>query len=396
MNLEHHKKDESGKFVCRACGRSYKRILNHVLSTHNISHDEYMNLPEWPGIKDMEKAQTGVDEELLEIDEIFGDENRYINFGAARIFSFGEQGGLKDISKKYWNEEALNYIPNFDPTFIPDQNTLEMIALGAQMNIPTYCYGPTGSGKSSSLYHLASIVKMPIRRVNLHGDTRASDLMGTREVVKDETGTAITKFVPGIVTKCMENGWWLMLDEMDCAKTGIVMVLQSILERTQGKKRIFVPNYGVVNVHPLFRIFGTGNTNGRGEYMELYPGTQILNEAFMDRFALATRVDYNWNVIKKAVPKRVPGVEKFISSMIKVAIEIEKAFSNDLCFFTLSPRKVFTWAEVLRSYLPAYKDSALEKSASVVIASKLGIEDAAFFEEIFHKVTGRKLPNNNK
>jgi MoxR-like ATPase len=392
MNLENHKKDENGKFVCRYCGQSYKRILNHVLSTHQITHDEYMNLPEWPGIKDMEKAQNGVDEELLEVDEIFGKEERYVNFGAARIFSFGKINGLEDISKEYWNEEALNYIPNFDPTFIPDQNTLEMIALGAQMNIPTYCYGPTGSGKSSSLYHLASIVKMPIRRVNLHGDTRASDLMGTREVVKDDEGTAITKFVPGIVTKCMENGWWLMLDEMDCAKTGIVMVLQSILERTQGKKRIFVPNYGVVNVHPLFRIFGTGNTNGRGEYMELYPGTQILNEAFMDRFALATRVDYNWDVIKKAVPKRVPGVDKFIPSMIKVAIEIEKAFTNDLCFFTLSPRKVFTWAEVLRSYQPAYKDAALEKSASVVIASKLGIEDAAFFEEIFHKVTGRKLP----
>lgn len=393
--MVHHEEDSSGKPICRMCGGSYNRIAKHVSASHKMSMAQYEMLPAWPGVKEMRDAKIHTSSGVADLDERFTEANRYIQLGVGRVLSFaGTPSGAPDISEEIWDAEARSYIPELDETFIPNISTMEMLALGVQMNIPTYSYGPTGSGKTSHVWHLAAMTKTPVRRVNLHGDTRASDLMGTREVVTDDDGNSITKFNPGIVTQCMINGWWLLLDEMDCAKTGIVMVLQSILERAQGKKQIYVPNYGMVNVHPLFRIFGTGNTNGRGEFMELYPGTQVLNEAFMDRFALATYVPYNWDVIREALPKRVPGCGAFIDVMLKVAQEIQVAFEGEDCYFTLSPRKVFTWAEVTKLYEPGYGTGALHKAASAVIFSKLGNDDRAFFADVYQRVTGFSLMTN--
>lgn len=393
--MRDHEVDKEGRPICRVCGKSFKRIGKHIASSHNMSLDEYEMLPAWPGIKEMKSVNLNLDDSIKEIDPRLAQPERYLSFGVGRVLSFGKTpAGAEDISEEIHSEEALNYIPDLDPNFIPNPTIMEMLALGTHMAIPTYCYGPTGSGKTSHIWHLAALTRTPIRRINLHGDTRASDLMGTREVVTDDDGNSITQFNPGVVTQCMINGWWLLLDEMDCAKTGIAMVLQSILERAQGKKQVYVPNYGVVNIHPLFRIFGTGNTNGRGEFMELYPGTQVLNEAFMDRFALATYVPYNWNVIREALPKRVPGCGSFIDTMLKVAIEIQKAFEREECYFTLSPRKVFTWAEVAKLYENGYKEKAIHIAANNVIMSKLGNDDRMFFNEAYQRITGHSLITN--
>ena len=668
--MEKHETDDQGRAVCRKCGNSFKRISKHVENSHQISMEEYFRLPAWPGIKEMEIQNFQANEEFSSIDERFSDKNRYLQFGVGKVLSFGKTPlGAEDISKEFFSEEAQSYIPDVDPSFVPNPDIMEMLALGVQMSIPTYCYGPTGchapgtnilmsngdlksvedvkvgekimgpdqtprtvhtlysgsdcmyeilpvigdsfvvnkshvlslvdnhskgkinitvedylkksddfrnsyklyrcsiidsfekreceieqaknpyiagllweeefdelnsdkpsaayhvfippmykysnsdsrfellagildsnsnfgdyldfiskskslnedvafvarslgfsvsnksyqedfeiyyktsifgnidliptrlnidkkseknniensletsfsikilgigkyygfgvdkdnlyvmgdftvthnSGKTSHIWHLAALTKTPIRRINLHGDTRASDLMGTREVVIDSDGNSITQFNPGVVTQCMENGWWLLLDELDCAKTGISMVLQSILERTQGNKKVYIPNYGIVNIHPFFRIFGTGNTNGRGEFMELYPGTQVLNEAFMDRFSLATYVPYNWSVIRKALPKRIPGCENYVETILKVAEEIEKAFEQEDCYFTLSPRKVFIWAEVIKLYESGYKEKSMHIAASHVIMSKLGADDRIFFAEIYQRITGHHL-----
>ncbi len=393
--MKDHETSKAGVPICRVCGKEFKRIGKHIASSHNMSMVEYEMIPPWPGIKELKGAKLSVSDDVSSLDTRFAEAERYLAFGVGRVLSFAKTPtGADDISKEIWNEEERNYIPDLDPTFIPNPAIMEMLALGTQMSIPTYCYGPTGSGKTSHIWHLAALTRTPIRRINLHGDTRASDLMGTREVITDDDGNSITTFTPGVVTQCMINGWWLLLDELDCAKTGIAMVLQSILERSQGKKQVYVPNYGLVDIHPLFRIFGTGNTNGRGEFMELYPGTQVLNEAFMDRFALATYVPYNWNVIREALPKRVVGCGPYIDTMLKVAQEIQKAFEGEDCYFTLSPRKVFTWAEVAKLYEGGYGKKAVHIAANNVIMSKLGNDDRAFFNEIYQRITGYSLMTN--
>lgn len=397
-------------FKCKVCGQQFKRIHNHYISNHNLTSEQYEALPDYEinqkiiesskfAMEAIAKEMTSTarpgktyskSSELFDHKE-FQNPKRFMKFGIANVFSFAGSGDVKDISASYWDEESQMNIPDEDKTFVPNQNILEMVALGIQSNIPLYLFGPTGGGKTSHIQYLAAKMRVPMKRINLNGDTRASDLMGTREIETDENGNSITKFDPGIVTQCMQKGWWLLLDEMDCAKPGIVMTIQAILERTTtGKKSIYVPKFGTVDVHPLFRIFGTGNTNGRGEFMEQYPGTQVLNEAFMDRFALSAYCEYDWTIIAKAISHRYPEASKFIPQIVKTCTEAQKAFEEESCQFTLSPRKAFVWAEIACKY-SAYGADALHKSAMVVIMTKLSQDDRNFFTEMYQRITGVNL-----
>lgn len=142
--------------------------------------------------------------------------------------------------------------------------------------------GPTAATKTSAVLWLASELGQPVARVNLNGQTDASELIG-RYVPADGGGW---RFAEGMVPRALREGWWLLLDEVNLAEPAVLERLNPVLERTptlvltEGPGTRFGP--GGVPVHPDFRVFATMNPAS-------YQGRAVLSPAWRDRFGV-TRI----------------------------------------------------------------------------------------------------------
>ncbi len=98
-------------------------------------------------------------------------------------------------------------------------------------------------------------------------------------------------------------------------------------------------------------------------------------------------------MIKNALPKRIKGCDRHIPVYLKVAEEMQKAFESEEIRFTLSPRKVFTWAEITSLYEKGgyTPEKAINIAAKNVILSKLSSEDKAFFIDAYQRFTKADL-----
>ena len=145
--------------------------------------------------------------------------------------------------------------------------------------------GPTGSGKSSLVRELCARHQKPFMRINLNGETSVADIVGGWRVRgKDMT------FQYGPIPEAMKIGAWLCLDELDAALPQVLFVLQALLE--DGGKLFISDTNEWITPHPEFRLVATANTIGKGDDSGMYAGTNVLNEAFLDRFHAVFEVDY--------------------------------------------------------------------------------------------------------
>ena len=134
-------------------------------------------------------------------------------------------------------------------------------------------------GKTEFVFALAKLMGVEqVVRVNFHIGVTEQHLIG-KTLAKDGE----TYFSYGIVPTLMQNGGWLILDELDYAQPEHNAVLQPILEG----QPLFIPQAGNVTIHPHpnFRIFATANTKGRGDESQAYAGTNYQNASLLDRFS---------------------------------------------------------------------------------------------------------------
>ena len=149
--------------------------------------------------------------------------------------------------------------------------------------------GPKGSGKTSLVEQVAARANIPVYRVNLNVGTTVRHLFG-RIAVRD----GATVFVPGVVTKAMEEGAWLLLDELSGATPPVSLALFPVFE-PDGAVWLSdddPPRY--INRHPNFRLFCTDNTIGAANEDSRfnYQGTNLMNAALVDRIGTTLQVDY--------------------------------------------------------------------------------------------------------
>lgn len=134
-------------------------------------------------------------------------------------------------------------------------------------------------GKTQFVYALAKLMGIEqVVRVNFHIGVTEQHLIG-KTLAKDGE----TYFSYGIIPTLMQNGGWLILDELDYAQPEHNAVLQPILEG----QPLFIPQAGNITIHPHpnFRIFATANTKGRGDETQAYAGTNYQNASLLDRFS---------------------------------------------------------------------------------------------------------------
>ena len=177
-----------------------------------------------------------------------------------------------------------NLVPDKDANYVPFGNFTDVKKiLQSKIFYPTFITGLSGNGKTFSVEQACATLNRELIRVNITIETDEDDLIGGFRLVNGET-----VWHNGPVVEALERGAVLLLDEVDLASNKI-LCLQSILEG----KGIFLKKIGrYVQPAPGFNIIATANTKGKGSDDGRFIGTNVLNEAFLERFALTFEQEY--------------------------------------------------------------------------------------------------------
>ena len=218
------------------------------------------------------------------------------------------------------NMEKQNLVPAPFEGFVPWGNfSLIEKVVKSGMFYPIFVTGLSGNGKTLMIEQVCAKLNKELIRVNITIETDEDDLLGGFRLVNGET-----KFMPGPVIEAMERGCTLLLDECDLGSNKL-LCLQPVLEG-QGiyLKKInkwIAPKAG-------FNVMATAYTKGKGSEDGRFIGTNILNEAFLERFAITMEQPYAAAATEK----------KIIIGAMKKYGAIDEGFAKNL----------ITWAEVIR------------------------------------------------
>ena len=171
-----------------------------------------------------------------------------------------------------------NLVPQKDPTFVrfgqfPDLKKV----ISSKLFYPVFITGMSGNGKTFGVEQACADTGRELIRVNITVETDEDDLIGGFRLVNGQT-----VWHNGAVIEALERGAILLLDEIDLASNKI-MCLQSILEG----KGVFLKKIGeYVQPKDGFNVIATANTKGKGSDDGRFIGTNVLNEAFLERFPI--------------------------------------------------------------------------------------------------------------
>ncbi len=177
-----------------------------------------------------------------------------------------------------------NLVPEKDDTFVKfgPFNDLKKI-IQSKLFYPTFITGLSGNGKTFGVEQACASLKRELIRVNITIETDEDDLLGGFRLVN-----GATVWHNGPVIEALERGAILLLDEIDLASNKI-LCLQSILEGNG----VFLKKIGrFVRPTAGFNVIATANTKGKGSDDGRFIGTNVLNEAFLERFPVTFEQEY--------------------------------------------------------------------------------------------------------
>jgi cobaltochelatase CobS len=237
--------------------------------------------------------------------------------------------------------EFGDYVPEVDDAYQFDPAVTEAILAGFMHNRRVLVQGFHGTGKSTHIEQVAARLNWPTVRVNLDGHISRMDLVG-RDAVVVRHGQQVTEFVEGVLPWAIQRPVALVFDELDAGRPDVMFVIQRILER-EGRFTMLDQNR-VLSPHAGFRLFATANTVGLGDMTGLYHGTQLLNQAQVDRWNIVARLDYLEAEVESAIVLgRVPTASHV--EMVAMADMTRQGFVAGDISTVMSPRTVIDWAE---------------------------------------------------
>jgi len=231
-----------------------------------------------------------------------------------------------------------NLVPAKDDLYVPfgNHSIVESI-IASKMFYPIFITGLSGNGKTKMVEQCCARKKRDVIRVNFTVETDEDDLIGGFRLVNGET-----KFFKGPVIRAMEQGAVLLCDEIDLANPARVMCLQSILEGSG----YFIKKTGeYITPAPGFNVVATANTKGKGSDDGQFIGTNVLNEAFLERFPITVEQEYPTPAIEKKILGKVfdfLGLQdvEFIDKLVDWADIIRKTYMDDGVDEIISTRRL--------------------------------------------------------
>ena len=227
----------------------------------------------------------------------------------------------QEIQRAYEAPAAIStesYIPEKDGSYVPFGNFSNLRkVISSNQFYPIFITGLSGNGKTLSVEQACAAAKRELIRVNITIETDEDDLIGGFRLVNGDT-----VWHNGPVIEALERGAVLLLDEIDLASNKI-LCLQSILEG----KGVFLKKIGKY-VKPAngFNVIATANTKGKGSDDGRFVGTNILNEAFLERFPVTFEQDYPTATVETKILMNVGCDPEFADNLIKWAGVIRKTF----------------------------------------------------------------------
>lgn len=213
-----------------------------------------------------------------------------------------------------------NLVPRADPTYVPFGFYKDLIKVLKSENFyPTFISGLSGNGKTTMVEQACAKLKREVMRVNISVETDEDDLIGGNTLVD---GNVVYR--EGPVLTAMKRGAILILDEIDRGSNKL-MCMQAILEG----KPYFNKKTGET-VYPAkgFNVIATANTKGKGSDDGKFISAQILDDAFLERFAITVEQEYPSAKVEKQI----------IMNKMEKAGAIDEEFADNLV----------TWAEIIR------------------------------------------------
>jgi hypothetical protein len=245
---------------------------------------------------------------------------------------------VQDLEMTYTAPAAMpaiqqNLIPQKDDTFVKFGNFSDIKKIiESRLFYPTFVTGLSGNGKTFSVEQACAQLKRELIRVNITIETDEDDLIGGFRLVNGET-----VWHNGPVIEALQRGAILLLDEIDLASNKI-LCLQSILEGNG----VFLKKIGkFVQPSAGFNVIATANTKGKGSDDGRFIGTNVLNEAFLERFPVTFEQEYP-----------TPVQETKIVSNVAMSLGVD---DTDFC------KRLVDWADIIRK---TFYDGGIEEIIS--------------------------------
>ena len=233
--------------------------------------------------------------------------------------------------------ETEDLVPVQYSNYVPFGNFEDVLSIvQSKQFFPVFVTGPSGNGKTMSIEQACAKAKRKFVCVSMTPDTDEGDLLGNFVLINGQM-----EWRDGPVTVAARQGAVLCVDEIDYGAANL-SALQRVFEGKpfllKKKNELVVPAEG-------FTVFATANTKGKGSDDGRFMFTNVLNEAFIERFPNTFEQDWPPSrVEKKILAKELEYAGKpdgdFADKLVSWAEVIRKTFADGGCDEVISTRRL--------------------------------------------------------
>ncbi|EZF71748.1 hypothetical protein H105_06009 [Trichophyton soudanense CBS 452.61] len=287
--------------------------------------------------------------------------------------------------KHYWMQKG-DFPPESQSHYIItpfiERNLMNLVRASSTRRFPILLQGPTSSGKTSMVEHLAKLSGNRFVRINNHEHTDLQEYLGSYATSEDGT----LKYQDGVLVEALKKGYWIVLDELNLAPTDVLEALNRLLD---DNRELFIPEtQDVVRPHPNFMLFATQNPAG------LYGGRKVLSRAFRNRFLELHFDDIPEDELEFILKERSHIPPSFCTRIVSVYRQLSilrqsnRLFEQRNSFATL--RDLFRWA--MRR---ADDREQLAVHGFMLLAERVrNRQERSAVKKVIEKVMGVKLDEN--
>ncbi len=288
----------------------------------------------------------------------------------------------------YGFEQNSKFVPQIDHSYIFDPKTSLAILAGFSFNQRVLIQGMHGTGKSTHIEQIAARLNWPCVRINFDSQITRLDLVG-KDVIKLKNDKQITEFKEGIIPFAVRHNIALVLDEYDAIKTDVSFVIHRLLEN-EGKFALLEENQVITpNLH--FRLFATSNTLGAGDDLGIYHGTNLINQAQMDRWNIVASLNYlNDQQELEIILKKLPFLnsklhQQTAKMMVRLANLTREAFKNGDISTLISLRTLLSWGKNIEIF------GSVKTAFILSFANKVIEDEKSVIREFYQRVFGEEI-----
>jgi hypothetical protein len=271
----------------------------------------------------------------------------------------------------------ISLVPEKASGYVPFGNFTDVRSIiKSKKFYPAYITGLSGNGKTMMVEQVCAQEKRECVRVNITIETDEDDLIGGFRLVDGQT-----VWQDGPVIVAMTRGAVLLLDEVDLGSNKL-MCLQPVLEG----KSVFLKKINRL-VHPEkgFNVIATANTKGKGSDDGRFIGTNVMNEAFLERFSITMEQEYPAQKTETKILNNVLGAsgieaKEFVDKLVTWADVIRKSFYEGALSEIISTRRLVHICEAY-SIFGQNRVKALE-----LCLNRFDVDTKNAFMELYKKV----------